>query len=158
LRELFESCGEIQEVRVAVDKRTGESKGHGLVQFKEAASIVAAFQLNKKRLHGNLISVLKSKYPAVVERTEGIEHEAKSGSTAPAAVVKKAVPTSVTMFKPRAKPLPAGTSQKKKMSIAQTTAPVQKETDHGNINVTGSSAGELEEGRKNNTDFRALYK
>ena len=50
LRALFDVCGTIEEARVVVDKKSGESKGHGLVQFKNVTSMTAAFAMNKKQV------------------------------------------------------------------------------------------------------------
>jgi RNA recognition motif-containing protein len=48
LHGLFLSCGDIVEARVVVDKITGKSKRHGLVQFSNISSMAAAFAMNRK--------------------------------------------------------------------------------------------------------------
>ena len=50
LRGLFVICGDIVEARVIVDKISGKSKGHGLVQFKDISSMPAAFSMHKKKV------------------------------------------------------------------------------------------------------------
>lgn len=38
LRELFEDCGEIKNVRVATDRETGKARGFGHIDFADPAS------------------------------------------------------------------------------------------------------------------------
>jgi RNA recognition motif-containing protein len=73
LSNIFRQCGEIVEARVVIDKRTGKSKCHGLVQFVEESGKKAALGLNKVEVNGYTFSVLPSKFPAVAETVAKIE-------------------------------------------------------------------------------------
>lgn len=73
LSNIFRQCGEIVEARVVIDKRTGKSKCHGLVQFVEESGKKAALGLNKVEIDGHTFSVLPSKFPAVAEPVVKIE-------------------------------------------------------------------------------------
>jgi RNA recognition motif-containing protein len=76
LSNIFRQCGEIVEARVVIDKRTGKSKCHGLVQFVEESGKKAALGLNKVEIDGHTFSVLPSKFPAVAEPVVKIESKA----------------------------------------------------------------------------------
>lgn len=58
-RELFEQYGSLEEVHIAVDTRTGKSKGYVYVQFHHADDAVAAFTaLDKQIFQGRLLHIL----------------------------------------------------------------------------------------------------
>lgn len=38
LKELFEECGEIKNVRIATDRETGKSRGFAHIEFESAKS------------------------------------------------------------------------------------------------------------------------
>ena len=96
LLDFFSGCGEIEEVKLAVDKKSGKSKCTALVQFKDADSMPAAFALSKSILHGEKISILKSKFPARVERSQG-----QILAVTNVEKVEITVPSKITLFKPR---------------------------------------------------------
>ena len=62
LSSFFSECGEIEEIKLATDKKTGKSKCTALVQFKNEESMPAAFALSNSILHGEKISILKITY------------------------------------------------------------------------------------------------
>ena len=58
LRTAFESFGELENVHVAMDRSTGQSKGFGFVTFSESDSANSALQeLNGSELDGRTIRV-----------------------------------------------------------------------------------------------------
>lgn len=58
-RELFQTYGSLEEVHVAVDTRTGRSKGYVYVQFHNPDDAVAAFTaLDKQIFQGRLLHIL----------------------------------------------------------------------------------------------------
>lgn len=58
-RELFETYGNLEEVHIAIDTRTGKSKGFVYVQFSKADDAVSAFQaLDKEIFQGRLLHIL----------------------------------------------------------------------------------------------------
>lgn len=58
-RKLFNPFGELEEVHVALDTRTGQSKGFAYVLFKEPASAVEAYiELDKQIFQGRLLHIL----------------------------------------------------------------------------------------------------
>jgi RNA recognition motif-containing protein len=67
LHDLFSSFGTIVGAHVVKDKVTGESKCHGLVQFSTEKEKEAARSLHQSNIDGNIISVLPSKFPAVLD-------------------------------------------------------------------------------------------
>ncbi|VEU21330.1 DEKNAAC102569 [Brettanomyces naardenensis] len=61
-RGLFSSYGELEEVHVAVDTRTGTSKGFAYVQFKNPEDAVRAYQeLDRSIFQGRLLHILPGK-------------------------------------------------------------------------------------------------
>lgn len=69
LSHVFEDCGPIQHCHVVVDRRTGASKGIGLVQFELASAVPVALSL-AAQLHGKQLKVERSKFPAVSTQTQ----------------------------------------------------------------------------------------
>ena len=58
-RELFGGFGELSEVHIAVDTRTGQSKGYVYVQFSHAQDAVSAYRaMDKQIFQGRLLHVL----------------------------------------------------------------------------------------------------
>lgn len=58
-RELFTKYGDLEEVHLAVDTRTGKSKGFAYVQFKNSDDAVSAYKdLDKQIFQGRLLHVL----------------------------------------------------------------------------------------------------
>lgn len=58
-RQLFEAYGSLEEVHIAVDTRTGKSKGYVYVQFHNSDDAVAAFTaLDKQIFQGRLLHIL----------------------------------------------------------------------------------------------------
>lgn len=58
-RELFSQYGELEEVHVAVDTRTGKSKGFAYIQFSESQDALKAYKnVDKKIFQGRLLHVL----------------------------------------------------------------------------------------------------
>lgn len=58
-RDLFSSYGELEEVHVALDTRTGESKGFAYVLFKSPEDAVNAYlELDKQIFQGRLLHIL----------------------------------------------------------------------------------------------------
>jgi tetratricopeptide (TPR) repeat protein len=64
LRRFFSSCGALQEVRVARDRRSGVSKGNALVEFADETGVAKALLQNKQSIteNGARISVGPSKF------------------------------------------------------------------------------------------------
>ncbi|EJS41268.1 mrd1p [Saccharomyces arboricola H-6] len=58
-KELFSSFGELEEVHVALDTRTGQSKGFAYVLFKDPKNAVEAYvELDKQIFQGRLLHIL----------------------------------------------------------------------------------------------------
>ncbi|CCE63029.1 hypothetical protein TPHA_0D03960 [Tetrapisispora phaffii CBS 4417] len=58
-RDLFEPFGELEEVHVALDTRTGQSKGFAYVLYKDSANAVQAYiNLDKQIFQGRLLHIL----------------------------------------------------------------------------------------------------
>ena len=57
LREAFEAFGELEEVKIIMDKETGRSRGFGFIKFKNAEDAKTAvedmqdFELKGRKLH-----------------------------------------------------------------------------------------------------------
>ncbi|CAN3371506.1 hypothetical protein DIURU_000202 [Diutina rugosa] len=61
-RKLFEKFGDLEEVHVAVDTRTGKSKGFVYIQFSNPENAVKSFQaLDKTIFQGRLLHILPAK-------------------------------------------------------------------------------------------------
>lgn len=64
LRELFESVGEVESIRIIVDPQTGRSKGFAFVQMKDReAAMEAIRQLNDKPFQNRPLRVSEAKEP-----------------------------------------------------------------------------------------------
>ena len=58
MRELFTSYGELEEVKLIIDRMTGRSKGFGFVKFvNEDDAARALEELNEKEVDGRNIKV-----------------------------------------------------------------------------------------------------
>ncbi|KAI5963395.1 MRD1 [Candida theae] len=58
-RHLFETYGPLEEVHIAIDTRTGKSKGFVYIQFADTGDAVQAFQaLDKQIFQGRLLHIL----------------------------------------------------------------------------------------------------
>lgn len=58
LKDLFGSCGEIEDAIVMSDRQTGRSRGFGFVTFKEESSVEKAIaEMNNKDIEGREIKV-----------------------------------------------------------------------------------------------------
>ena len=60
LREHFIQCGDVDDVRIIRDKKTGAGKGFGYVAFKKKESVGFAIKLQNSELKGRKIRVFKS--------------------------------------------------------------------------------------------------
>jgi len=91
LRDMFSGFGTIVAAHVVKDKLTGESKCHGLIQFSNEKEKESARSLHQTVVDDHLISVLPSKFPAMIE-----EKEKKNIKTEGPVTTKSAI-----SFKPR---------------------------------------------------------
>ena len=58
LRQLFESYGEVDTIRIITDRDTGQSRGFGFVEMPDSATAKAAIQgLQGKELAGRSLTV-----------------------------------------------------------------------------------------------------
>jgi RNA recognition motif-containing protein len=58
LRQLFESYGEVDTIRIITDRDTGQSRGFGFVEMPDSAAANAAIQgLQGKELEGRTLTV-----------------------------------------------------------------------------------------------------
>jgi RNA recognition motif-containing protein len=58
LRQLFESYGEVDTIRIITDRDTGQSRGFGFVEMPDSAAAKAAIQgLQGKELGGRTLAV-----------------------------------------------------------------------------------------------------
>ena len=58
LRQLFESYGEVDTIRIITDRDTGQSRGFGFVEMPDSATAKAAIQgLQGKELEGRTLTV-----------------------------------------------------------------------------------------------------
>jgi RNA recognition motif-containing protein len=58
LRQLFESYGEVDTIRIITDRDTGQSRGFGFVEMPDSAAAKAAIQgLQDKELGGRTLTV-----------------------------------------------------------------------------------------------------
>ena len=65
LRDAFESFGEIDSVKVIMDRETGRSKGYGFVEMPNDDEALAAInELNDSELDGRQIVVKKANPPS----------------------------------------------------------------------------------------------
>ena len=94
LRDMFSSFGTVVAAHVVKDKLTGESKCHGLIQFSNEKEKEAARSLHQTVVDNHLISVLPSKFPAMIEDKEKKTEALKKDTTATMA-------KSSLSFKPR---------------------------------------------------------
>eukprot|EP00795_Rhopilema_esculentum_P008697 gene8697-14717_t len=60
IRKHFSQCGDVDDVRVIRDKKTGAGKGFGYVTFKERESVTFAVKLQNSDLAGRKIRVFRS--------------------------------------------------------------------------------------------------
>jgi RNA recognition motif-containing protein len=88
---MFSGFGTIVAAHVVKDKLTGESKCHGLIQFSNEKEKESARSLHQTVVDDHLISVLPSKFPAMIE-----EKEKKNIKTEGPVTTKSAI-----SFKPR---------------------------------------------------------
>lgn len=68
LLKLFEEFGEVVELKLIKDKRTGRSKGYGFIEMLNRDSALQAIEnLNRKELNGRkiVLSVAKQSQPEV---------------------------------------------------------------------------------------------
>ncbi|CAG0889072.1 unnamed protein product [Darwinula stevensoni] len=73
LRKHFESCGELQSVRLIRESSTGLGRGFGYVNFKEEDGVKNALMLNGSVLNGNSLRVMKiMKKPKLKKEKEGV--------------------------------------------------------------------------------------
>ncbi|SMN18165.1 similar to Saccharomyces cerevisiae YPR112C MRD1 Essential conserved protein that is part of the 90S preribosome [Maudiozyma saulgeensis] len=69
-KELFEPFGEMNEVHVALDTRTGQSKGFAYIQFKDPEDAIRAYiELDKQIFQGRLLHIL----PADEKKTHRLD-------------------------------------------------------------------------------------
>lgn len=76
-RNLFSKYGELEEVHLAVDTRTGKSKGFAYIQFVEGEDALKAYEeLDKQIFQGRLLHIL----PAAPKKEQGLltEQELKN--------------------------------------------------------------------------------
>jgi len=145
-------------------KRSGNSKGQALVQFKSADYVPVCIQAvtkTEKLLDGKKLIASKSKFPAVVEAPISTSKESRSSvvksggaSTASSnlpAAKGKAMPMST--FKPRRLAMNPATA-KPKSSLTPTTNSSKTSTSPTNV-TTASTAGN--DGGKSNSDFRKFF-
>lgn len=57
LWQLFQSCGEIESVRLVRDRRTDIGKGFGYVNFKSADSVELALQMGEVKLRDRVLRI-----------------------------------------------------------------------------------------------------
>jgi len=81
LSDLFSRFGTIVAAHVVKDKSSGESKGHGLVQFSNEKEKEAARSLHQTVVDGHVISVLPSKFPALLEKNAAPEQKEAQASS-----------------------------------------------------------------------------
>lgn len=61
VRSAFESFGQVDEVKVIMDRDTGRSKGYGFVEMpNDAEALVAIEELNNSEMDGRTIVVKRS--------------------------------------------------------------------------------------------------
>jgi len=60
LRQVFAECGDVEDVRIVRDSRTGAGKGFGFILFKERDAVMFALQRNKTEFHGRQLRVFPS--------------------------------------------------------------------------------------------------
>ena len=62
LRQLFESYGEVDTIRIITDRDTGQSRGFGFVEMPDSAAAKAAIQgVQGKELAGRTLTVNEAK-------------------------------------------------------------------------------------------------
>lgn len=67
LREIFEAYGEVESVKIIMDKFTGKSKGFGFIEMTDKAQALKAIEeLNNSEFEGRNIVVNQAR-----EKTEG---------------------------------------------------------------------------------------
>lgn len=61
LREFFNDCGNIVDLKLIIDKATGRSKGFAFISFDHADAVQEALKLNSAMLDGRQIKVSLAK-------------------------------------------------------------------------------------------------
>ncbi|KAK8799654.1 hypothetical protein WA158_006202 [Blastocystis sp. Blastoise] len=70
LSVFFSKCGPIAANKIIRDKRTHESKGYALIQFKDKNGALECLNLKNTNYKGNTIHVSKSFFPVIPEEEE----------------------------------------------------------------------------------------
>lgn len=100
LQAHFADCGAIVQVRVARDKRSGLSKGNGLIEFADEDGVRQALQRGKSALAGQQIGVSVSKWAIVpLHRDQASTSSSTSASVSRPNYVSTS--STLTSFKPR---------------------------------------------------------
>ena len=65
LKEFFGECGEVEDVKIIMDRETGRSKGFGFVTFDSNDAVTASLEKNNTELDGRSlrINIAKEKEP-----------------------------------------------------------------------------------------------
>ena len=78
---LFGDLGTVVEAKINYDKKTGASKGHGLIQFADPEGKKAALSYNKRDLRGHVLSILPSKFAAIVDGATATSSSSSASSS-----------------------------------------------------------------------------
>lgn len=66
----FEDCGEIENVRIIRDNKTGTGKGIGYIQFKENDGVMFALKFHESQLKGRQLRVMRCDVKAAQKQKE----------------------------------------------------------------------------------------
>ncbi|KAJ7295984.1 hypothetical protein O6H91_Y151200 [Diphasiastrum complanatum] len=64
LGEFFEECGEVSNIRIPIDRETGQSKGFAYVEFASNDAFSKAMELNGEELNGRYLVVNEASQPS----------------------------------------------------------------------------------------------
>lgn len=74
----FQDCGEIENVRVIRDSKTGMGKGFGYIQFKEKDSVQIGLKLHESSLNGRKVRVMRCDAKTALKKKEKMLNGANS--------------------------------------------------------------------------------
>jgi len=149
--------GEIIGCKVVCDKRTGRSKGHGLIQFKEKQSVEDILGASDPILiRGHAVNISRSRFPAIVETKGPSSNKYMSSSGRSTEPKQKFSSASLFSLKPR--------GLKVKSSTVTTSVTPQAETETTETSVDknvsekapGHEAAAPKEGMSND-QFRNMF-
>mmetsp|Transcript_30537 Transcript_30537/g.52748 ORF Transcript_30537/g.52748 Transcript_30537/m.52748 type:complete len:163 (+) Transcript_30537:400-888(+) len=155
--------GEVCCARVVIDPKTGESKGHGLVEFKDEEGFQKALELHGTEYEqsSNIISVKKSLYSASIAAKEEKPNPYLSQPEPTEKGDKSSLPSKKSVAAiPRKKGnflmVPTALRRKTK-TIIYPPPPSKVKGSNSTVGATKDNGPSLQAGKKGNEAFRAMF-